>query len=70
MNLYILGNGGDLMHNLPTRYSDFAEFCMRNHAKLYSDMEKCFPLLNLDGLWANIETALGHNAAEIDEAVQ
>ena len=25
----ILGNGFDLAHNLPTRYSDFLEFCKR-----------------------------------------
>lgn len=60
MNLYILGNGFDLMHNLLTRYSDFANFCKRTYTKLYLDMEERFPLLNIGGLWANFEEALGY----------
>lgn len=59
MNLYIIGNGFDLMHNLPTRYSDFAKFCIETDLTLFNEMNKCFPSLNLDGLWANFEKALG-----------
>ena len=27
MNILILGNGFDLAHGLPTRYTDFLEYC-------------------------------------------
>ena len=59
MNLYIIGNGFDLMHNLPTKYFNYAKFCLECDHELYYNMEKCFPKLNIGGLWANFENALG-----------
>lgn len=34
MNILVLGNGFDLAHNLPTRYSDFLQFCSYIVAKI------------------------------------
>ncbi len=59
MNLYIIGNGFDLMHNLPTRYSDFAKFCKENYKALYLEMMRCFNKLDKVKLWMNFEDALG-----------
>ena len=29
MNILVIGNGFDLAHGLPTKYTDFLEFCKR-----------------------------------------
>lgn len=67
--LYIIGNGFDLYHDLPSRYSDFRSWLLhkdKNHRydEFVRVMEKIFPLeTNQDMLWCNFENALGqHNA--------
>ena len=57
-NLYIIGNGFDLKHNLPTRYSDFAIFCQKNAPELFDKMNDLYPKLSLNGLWSDFESAL------------
>jgi len=65
--LYIIGNGFDLKHNIPSRYSDFAKFVMKNNYELFQQVERC--LLNLspnNSLWCNFEDALGtQNLSEL-----
>jgi hypothetical protein len=31
MDILILGNGFDLAHKLPTKYSDFLDYCIKQH---------------------------------------
>ena len=55
--LYVIGNGFDLKHNIPSRYSDFAKFVMKNNYELFQQVERC--LLNLspnNSLWWNSES--------------
>lgn len=53
--LYIIGNGFDLWHGLPTRYSDFYE-----HSRtLLDDVSRYFNLDGDDRPWADFETDLG-----------
>ena len=57
-NLYVIGNGFDLKHNLPTRYSDFAFFCQKNAPELFDKMNDLYPKLSINGLWSDFESAL------------
>lgn len=57
-NLYIIGNGFDLKHNLPTHYSDFAVFCRKKAPELFEKMNELYPRLSINGLWSDFENAL------------
>lgn len=58
--LYIIGNGFDLEHKLPTRYSDFRDYLTRNrHEHFVHQLESFFPLDTGNSLWSNFEEALG-----------
>lgn len=57
--LYIIGNGFDLKHGLPSRYSDFARFCEITNWKLYEQINILFPNITKDSLWSNFEEGLG-----------
>lgn len=59
--LFILGNGFDLMHGMPTSYSDFASFCQKKDKVLFDLMNTEFQGLctEQDKLWSNFEDALG-----------
>lgn len=57
--LYIIGNGFDLKHNIPSRYSDFAKFVKETDLEFYLRMELFYPYLSKNGLWSNFEEALG-----------
>ena len=61
MILYIIGNGFDLKHNLPTSYSHFADYC--NSQELYHDLyeqiNEGFDEISTDSLWSNFEEGLG-----------
>ncbi len=59
MKLYIIGNGFDLAHGLPARYSDFAAFCKIKDPKLFQLINKTFPNITTDSLWSNFEEGLG-----------
>jgi len=56
--LYIIGNGFDLHHGLPTRFSDFRDFVSKQNPDLERTVEE--HLCDLRGNWANIEEALAH----------
>jgi len=62
--LYIIGNGFDLFHGLPTKYTDF-----RNHSgNNVSDFENCYCYFGLedeDGMWHDFENKLGEFDNEI-----
>lgn len=58
--LYIIGNGFDLMHGIPSSYSDFGHFCKTNNKELFEMMNREFPSLSKDNnLWSNFESSLG-----------
>lgn len=68
--LYVLGNGFDLYHELPTRYSHFHKFVKENHKELDFELEKYFelrikedksPEVSCDekNLWTKFEEDLG-----------
>lgn len=58
--LYIIGNGFDLMHGIPSSYSDFGRFCKKNNKELFEMMNREFPSLSKDNnLWSNFESSLG-----------
>ena len=61
MKLYIIGNGFDLAHNLPSHYSDFAAFCKEKDSFFYKSMNDLFPKLTPteEKLWSNFEEGLG-----------
>jgi hypothetical protein len=59
MKLYIIGNGFDLEHGLPARYSDFASFCKINDPNLFELINNTFPNITTDSLWSNFEEGLG-----------
>ena len=74
--LYILGNGFDIAHNLPTKYENFHTWLLKNRdfpfvnafEKLYSEIK------NIKGEWRDLESALGNvsleHAIEFDWAYQ
>jgi hypothetical protein len=53
--LYIIGNGFDIWHKLPTKYEDFAHYCDSN------DIDFCeyYNFNNNFGRWADFENDLG-----------
>ena len=52
--LYIIGNGFDLWHGLPTKYSCFYEFAKEALNELANYLDK-----NEEDLWADFENSLG-----------
>ena len=68
MTLYIIGNGFDLKHDIPTRYSDFAKFVANSNIVLFKQIESCLCNLSPNGLWSNFEEALGtQNIEELNK---
>jgi len=57
--LYIIGNGFDRFHDLPTGYNDFHEFVIKNHPNLENTFEEYF-MLSTDNKkrWADFENDL------------
>jgi len=53
--LYIIGNGFDIYHNLPTKFSDFGEYVKENHSELNYYLESCF---DYESLWNDFEKVL------------
>lgn len=68
MNLYIIGNGFDLYHGLPTRFEDFRAYVLMRKPQLVKVAEKY--LCNLQGNWSNLEEAFANfdEDAVVDEA--
>ena len=49
-NIVIVGNGFDVGHGLPSRYSDFKEWLNRNNNELFLFLEK---YIDVSGEWWN-----------------
>lgn len=57
--LYIIGNGFDLKHDLPSSYCDFAKFCKTTNCELFETINLLFPQISIENLWSNFEEGLG-----------
>lgn len=53
--LYVIGNGFDLRHNMPSSLWHFKEFLLAMDSDIYRDVEEC---LLVDNDWSDLETAL------------
>lgn len=65
-NLYIIGNGFDKHHGIPSGYWDFHEWLAKKDKKLVEDIDELYDY-NQD-LWGNFEVELGN--LEIEEKAQ
>lgn len=58
--LYVIGNGFDLHHGLPTSYNDFHKYVQKNYPEIENDLEEFFCLdLDKNDLWSDFENGLG-----------
>jgi len=58
--LYIIGNGFDCFHDLPTEYVHFHRFLKKNFPDLEEQLNQYFDFkVNKDKLWSDFETDLG-----------
>lgn len=67
MKLYILGNGFDVAHGLPTKYSDFKKYIRNNDTAKPNMADELDNLLHLDEGWGNFESAMGNPDKEQEE---
>ena len=56
MRLYIIGNGFDIRHGLPTGYKHFKSYVAKNDQELYDAIEEYIPA---GDEWNELESALG-----------
>lgn len=56
MRLYIIGNGFDMRHGLPTGYKHFKSYVEKNDQDLYDAIEEYIPT---GDEWNELENALG-----------
>jgi hypothetical protein len=53
--LYIIGNGFDLWHEIPSSYAQFKEYVRRNDRKMFEAVDRYLPA---DEDWSDLESAL------------
>lgn len=58
MRLYIIGNGFDIAHNLPTSYKHFKTYMETNHKRDYDRIGGMFSCNRPDQLWMDFENNL------------
>ncbi len=58
MKLFILGNGFDISHNIPSKYSDFYKYLINNRTDILESMEKFYSIESESELWSDFETSL------------
>lgn len=59
-HLYIIGNGFDLYHGLPTSYGNFRDYVKEHDAKLYDLVDKYFLYNTNSDFWSDFESNLGN----------
>ena len=57
--LYIIGNGFDLAHQIPSRYSDFYKYLKTNRQDVLGEMENFYCVNSDSNLWTDFEQSLG-----------
>lgn len=67
--LYIVGNGFDIYHGIPSRYSDFKNYLKFHDHLLLENVEKYLPV---EDNWCNLELAFAYIDVDylIEEALQ
>lgn len=61
MKLFIIGNGFDISHNIPCKYSHFYEYLEDNRTDILDIMEKFYYVDNDSDLWSDFEKGLEEN---------
>ncbi|ENZ4843438.1 AbiH family protein [Klebsiella pneumoniae] len=56
MRLYVIGNGFDIRHGLPTRFCCFEAYVKRHNQQLYESISNFVPT---EDEWNDLESALG-----------
>lgn len=67
MKLFILGNGFDIKHDLPTRYADFRKYLQASHPKQERLLTEIFEEgsdEDEDKLWSSVEESLSYLTPE------
>lgn len=54
--LYIIGNGFDIAHGIPSKYSDFRQYCKEYMPKMYDKLNRYYD--GGDKLWSDFEHEL------------
>lgn len=52
--LYIIGNGFDIAHGIPCRYSDFRRYCKEEMPEMYEKLNRYYD--GGDKLWSDFES--------------
>lgn len=68
MKLYIIGNGFDRAHLLPTSYKDFARYLSESHPEVYRRIGLIYNHSDEDWLWKDYEANLSN--IDIDGCVE
>lgn len=58
MKLFVLGNGFDIGHKIPCKYSDFYNYLEENRRDILELMEKYYYIGNDSDLWSDFERSL------------
>lgn len=58
MKLFVIGNGFDISHNIPCRYSDFYDYLNENRGDILEIMEKFYSIDSDSDLWSDFEKSL------------
>lgn len=67
-DFFIIGNGFDLAHGMPTRYGDFREWLLKNdRIDVIEELQNAYPVKIKEGylLWSEFEKALGEYDIDI-----
>lgn len=72
MKLYIIGNGFDLAHKIPSTYTDFYKFLFKNKKNVLSIMEAFYYVKSDSELWTDFENRLDKdiNYESLTEIIQ
>ena len=58
MKLYIIGNGFDIGHGIPCKYSDFYTYLESNREDVLEEMEQYYYVDSDSELWSDFERGL------------
>jgi len=58
MKLIVIGNGFDISHDIPCRYSNFYNYLNKNRGDILEAMEKFYYIGNDSDLWSDFENSL------------
>lgn len=61
MKLYIIGNGFDIAHGIPCRYSDFYTYLEKKRCDVLEEMEQYYDVYEGSDLWSDFERELEEN---------